>query len=71
MKISKVHPFNGNINTLDLNTTLLEFDNYRAGMCSQAAFPNLTPDEREFIITGILPGEWDSYFNSLGGNIYP
>lgn len=28
----------------------------------QDAFPNLTPDEREFILTGITPEEWDSVF---------
>lgn len=25
----------------------------------QDAFPNLTDDEREFILTGITPDEWD------------
>ena len=28
----------------------------------QDAFPNLTPDEREFLMTGIIQEEWDTLF---------
>lgn len=30
----------------------------------QDAFPQLSDDEREFIITGITPEEWDKYMGS-------
>lgn len=29
----------------------------------QDYFPELTPDQREFILTGITPEEWDEAFN--------
>lgn len=28
----------------------------------QNAFPQLSPDHREFLITGMTPGEWDDLF---------
>ena len=32
------------------------------GALIQDVMPNLTPDEREFIMTGITPAEWDEAF---------
>ena len=32
------------------------------------AFPNLTADEREFLMTGILPGEWEELFKETTGD---
>lgn len=32
------------------------------GLLIQDAMPELTPDEREFILTGMTPSEWDSIF---------
>lgn len=28
----------------------------------QDAFPHLTPDQREFLLTGIIPSEWDELY---------
>lgn len=33
---------------------------YEAGYMIQVAFPSFTPDEREFILTGICDKCWDS-----------
>ena len=33
------------------------------GAMVQEAMPYLTPAEREFIISGVLPGEWDALFS--------
>ena len=33
------------------------------GLLLQEAFPNLSPDHREFIKTGITPQEWNETFN--------
>lgn len=38
-------------------------DRYKAGALIQVAFPTLTDDEREFLMTGIGPGEWDAIFS--------
>ncbi len=32
------------------------------GALIQDVMPNLTPDEREFLMTGITPAEWDEAF---------
>jgi hypothetical protein len=32
------------------------------GLPIQAVFPGLTADDREFLMTGITPGEWDAAF---------
>lgn len=31
----------------------------------QKVFPDLSQDDREFLMTGIIPEEWDSMFNDL------
>ena len=39
------------------------YQRYKAGELKvQHAFPNLTDDEREFIMTGITQKEWDETF---------
>ena len=37
-------------------------DAYAAGAYIQDAFPFLTPEQREFLMTGITPGQWDELF---------
>ena len=37
-------------------------DAYAAGAYIQDAFPFLTPEQREFLMTGITPGQWDLIF---------
>ena len=63
MLITRRDPFTGKENTLDLNVTQDQFDSWEAGELIQNAFPHLTPDEREFILTGITSDSWDIYLN--------
>lgn len=37
----------------------------------QDAFPELTPDQREFLLTGISPEEWDTLFQEGDEDIDP
>jgi Na+-transporting NADH:ubiquinone oxidoreductase subunit NqrF len=60
MNIKRQCPITGAINELDLNISENQWTSYKAGGLAQNCFPSLTPDEREFIISGILPGEWDN-----------
>lgn len=60
MKITRTSWVSGEVNTLDLPITQTQLDLYAAGALLQDAFPNLTPDEREFIKSGITAEEWDS-----------
>lgn len=60
MKITRISPFSGKVNQMDLEITQEQVDAYLKGnLLVQQAFPNLTADEREFFKTGITPAEWD------------
>jgi len=63
MKITRTNPFNGEVNTLDINVTDAQIEYYAAGALIQDAFPNLSADDREFIKTGITAESWDAMFN--------
>lgn len=39
-------------------------ENYKNGDLIQNAFPFLSADEREFLITGLLPEEFDNLFTN-------
>jgi hypothetical protein len=62
MKITVIHPITGKPNTLDLPCTIEQYTAWRDGAKIQDAMPNLTPDQREFLIFGLLPGEFDEMF---------
>jgi hypothetical protein len=63
MLIQKEHGLTGTTRTLELDITVEQFENWQNGMLIQDAMPNLTPDEREFLMTGILPHEWDEFMD--------
>ena len=46
----------------ELTVTEESVDNYRKGMLIQDAFPYLTPDERELLISGICGKCFDNLF---------
>ena len=48
---------------MDLDVTQEQLDRYAEGReLLQNVFPNLRPDEREFIKSGITPEEWNDMF---------
>lgn len=56
----------GKVYEMDINITvqqLFDFMNGRSGL-AQEAFPDLSPEEREFIISGIHPTEWEQLFGN-------
>lgn len=59
MLISKKHFITGVVNTLDLPVTKEQLKLYADGALVQDAFPHLDADQREFIITGTMPGDFD------------
>lgn len=63
MLITRTHILNGTVNSLELDVTPEQVAKWEAGMLVQEAFPNLSADEREFLITGLLPGEYDDLFD--------
>ena len=60
MKVTRKSPLSGVIMQMDLNVTKEQLIAWEKGELVQDAMPHLTPDEREFIITGISPYEWQS-----------
>mgnify|MGYP000433392339 FL=1 len=63
MKITKTSPFSNLTNVMDINVTEEQLALWEGGMLIQNAMLNLSADEREFIMTGITPEEWDSAFS--------
>ena len=60
MKITRTNPFNGEINTIDIDVTDEQVQAYMDGALIQNAFPQLTAGEREFIMTGITEESWEN-----------
>ena len=62
MIIERESPLSGNKNRMDIPVTLTQIDAWKGGELIQRAMPNLTPDEREFLMTGITADEWENHF---------
>ena len=60
MKITRTNPFNGEINTINIDVTDEQVQAYMDGALIQNAFPQLTAGEREFIKTGITEESWEA-----------
>lgn len=62
MNITKRSPFSGVLHSLDIPVTQAQLNNWQNGMLIQNAMPNLTADQREFLMTGITAEEWAETF---------
>jgi hypothetical protein len=62
MLIERESPLSGNKNTLDIPVTLAQIAAWKGGELIQRAMPNLSADEREFLMTGITADEWENTF---------
>lgn len=60
MRVTRISPLTGKENTLDLDITQAQIDKWQNGGLIQQVFPKLSVDEREFLITGTMPGEWEA-----------
>jgi len=49
------------ISTMDIDVSHEQIAQWEGGMLIQNAMPHLCEDEREFIMTGITPDEWDAH----------
>ena len=63
MRVMKRSIFSGKIHEMDLPITLDQLDRWNNGELIQNVFTNLSDDEREFLMTGITPEEWDEVFD--------
>jgi hypothetical protein len=66
MLITNISQLSGKETTMELDVTyeqMERFENRRQnGEYVQTIFPNLTAPEREFILSGITPTEWEQMF---------
>ena len=65
MQITRKSFMTGITRTVDLDVTQQQLDNYENGVLLQDAFPNLSPSEREFIKSGIVDNEWESFIDEV------
>lgn len=64
MLVFKESILSGEVSSMMLDVTQEQLDQYAAGNgLIQEVFPNLSHDEREFIMSGITPSEWDATFS--------
>jgi len=61
MLIRRQSPLTGKAAEWDLPVTPEQIARWKAGELAQEAFPHLTADEREFIMSGITPEEWNRF----------
>ena len=62
MLIKKKSGLTGNTSTMDIAVTAAQIAAWQGGELIQNAMPNVSPNEREFIKSGITPDEWASVF---------
>lgn len=63
MKVTKKSAISGKISTREIDITEEQLEKYYSGDQNiQHVFPYLSADDREFIMTGITPEEWNSVF---------
>ena len=62
MKITRVSIISGKLHMKDLPVTEIQMERWKRGALVQDVFPELTPDQREFILSGITPDEWADTF---------
>jgi hypothetical protein len=66
IKVTRTSPLTGEMNTIEIHTSVRKFELWETGLVDehiQIYFSELSPEEREFILTGITPDEWERYIN--------
>ena len=64
VRLTKVSKISGKKNSILLDVTQKQLSDFYLGKLGliQEAFPNLTPSEREFILSGSTAEEWNELF---------
>lgn len=61
MIVRRPNMFTGKVRELELNVTQEQIHRWQSGELIQNVFPDLSTDEREFLISGLLPDEWERW----------
>ena len=62
MLIAKTSSLTSRTHEMEIDVSEKQITLWMEGALIQDVMPNLSPDEREFIMTGITPAEWDEAF---------
>ena len=62
MLIAKTSSLSSRTHEMEIDVSDKQIALWMEGALIQDVMPNLSPDEREFIMTGITPAEWDEAF---------
>lgn len=60
--VTMVSSISGRTNTLVLNYKEVDMIKFQRGMHVQDAFPYMSKEHREFLLSGITPEEWNEHF---------
>jgi hypothetical protein len=63
IEITRRSPLSGDLHTMTIDATNEQLTAFLSGVKVQDAFPQVSPEEREFILTGITPAEWEAMFD--------
>jgi hypothetical protein len=63
MKITKVSPVTGKSNTREIDVTSGQLSEWKRGALIQNVMPHINKDDREFIMTGSTPEDWNTMFS--------
>lgn len=64
MRIEKRSIYSGKVNTMDLPITDEQLARWQNGELIQNVMPKLSAAEREFLISGCTPEDWEAMFGS-------
>jgi hypothetical protein len=62
MLISRQSMFSGKFHEREINDTDEQLTRWHQGELIQNVMPHLSADDREFLMTGVTPEEWDETF---------
>ena len=65
MKITRKSPLTGDTATKEIDVTAAQILAWEDGELAQSAFPDASPSEREFIMSGYTDFDWDEMFREI------
>ena len=65
MLVTKQSPISGKMNSMELPITEAQLKAHQNGELVQKVFPTLSVEEREFLVSGISPKEWNDLFGNM------
>lgn len=65
MLITKFSPHSMRDNTREIDVTQSQLDRWQAGELIQNVMPHLSADDREFLMTGLTPEDWEEMFPDI------